>query len=141
MAAGRARGSVMLRRVGDPGDRDEPGEDLLLRAMRGVDVALEASAARRRVWVADVSGAEETPFGPAGAVVIHSAIDTLEDGPRTEVRTATVPEADFPRMTLGPRDVDGLRGATWSGSSGPSCVPGAWASRHDRDDQIGRAHV
>jgi hypothetical protein len=135
VVAGRARGSVMLRRVGDPGDVDEPGEDLLLREMRGVDLALAASAARHRVWVADVSGDEETPFGPAGAVVVHSAIDTLEDGPRTEVRTATVPEADFPRMTLAPRGADGLRGATWSGAVGAGCVPGAWASRHDGDDR------
>ncbi|MFO0610697.1 MAG: hypothetical protein U0324_46475 [Polyangiales bacterium] len=135
VVAGRARGSVMLLRVGDPGDDDGPGEDLLLRAMRGVDFALTASAERHRVWVADVSGDEETPFGPARAVVVHSAIDTLEDGPRTEVRTATVPEADFLRMTLGAPAPDGSRGATWSGASGDGCVPGAWASRHDRDDR------
>jgi hypothetical protein len=133
--AGRARGSVMLLRVGDAADDDEPGEDLLLRAMRGVDLAVEASAERHRVWVADVAGDEESPFGPARAVVVHSAIDTLEDGPRTEVRTATVPEADFSRMTLGARGADGRRGATWSASAGDGCVPGAWASRHDADDR------
>jgi len=135
VVAGRARASVMLFRVGDPGDDGEPGEDLLLRAMRGEDIAVEASAARHRVWVADGSGDEETPFGPARSVVVHSAIDTLEDGPRTEVRTATVPEADFPRMTLSARGDDGLRGATWSASTGDGCVPGAWASRHDREDK------
>jgi hypothetical protein len=135
VVAGRARGSVMLFRVGDPGDDGEPGEDLLLRAMRGEDLAVEASAARHRVWVADVSGDEETPFGPARSVVVHSAIDTLEDGPRTEVRTATVPEADFSQTTLSPRGADGLRGATWSASAGDGCVPGAWASRHDREDR------
>jgi len=134
VVAGRAHGSVMLRRVGDAHD-DEPGEDLLLRAMRGEDLAVEASAAHHRVWVADVTGDEESPFGPPRSVVVHSAIDTLEDGPRTEVRTATVPEADFAVMTLGVREGDGLRGATWSGSTGEGCIPGAWASRHDRDDR------
>jgi hypothetical protein len=139
---GRARASVMLLRVGDAADRDEPGEDLLLRAVRGEDVAVTASAALHRVWVADVSGDEDTGFGAPRSVVVHSAIDTLEDGPRTEVRPAAVPRADYARTTL--TALAGAGDAAWgvtaSAGAGDDCAPGAWASlRTVADALIGPA--
>lgn len=138
--AGRARGSVMLLRVGDAADHDEPGEDLLLRALRGDDMAIAASAALHRVWVADVAGDEDTGFGAPRSVVVHSAIDTLEDGPRTEVRPAVVPRADYARSTL--TALAGAGDAAWgvtaSAGAGDDCAPGAWASlRAGADALIG----
>lgn len=133
---GPAHGSVQLLRLDDPGDDDEPGEDLLLRGMRGAELAIASSFPLKRVWVADVAGDEENDFGPPGAVVVHSAIDGLEDGPRTEVRTSVAPEAEFARITL-----DAGAGA-WAttGSGGVAtpdtgaCVPGAWVSLRARVD-------
>lgn len=137
VAVGRARGSVMLQRIDGAHDEDGPGEDLLLRGMRGVDLAVDASATLHRVWVADVAGDEETAFGPPRAVVLQSAIDVLEDGPRTEVRTATVPYADFARITLSAlsNGADAAWGATLSASTGGDCVAGAWATIRNADDR------
>lgn len=137
VAVGRARGSVMLQRIDGAADEDGPGEDLLLRGMRGEELATDASATLHRVWVADVSGDEETAFGPPRSVVLHSAIDGLEDGPRTEVRTATVPYADFAGVTLAALSDagDAAWGATLSGSAGGDCVAGAWATLRTADDR------
>lgn len=141
---GPAHGSVQLLRLDDPGDDDEPGEDLLLRNMRGAELAITSSFPLKRVWVADVAGEEENDFGPPGAVVVHSAIDGLEDGPRTEVRTSVAPDAEFGRLTLDAitRAGDGGDGGAWAttcsdGASTPEagpCVPGAWVSLHARVD-------
>lgn len=133
VVAGRARGSVRLQRVGDRDDDGEAGEDLLLREARGEDLALVASAALRRVWVADVSGPVAAPLRPANAVIVHSAIDGLEDGPRVELPTAEPPPLDAGRITLDAITLsrDGRDVSAWastaSASAGEGCVPGAWA--------------
>lgn len=141
---GPAHGSVQLLRLDDPGDDDEPGEDLLLRNMRGAELAIASSFPLKRVWVADVAGDEENDFGPPGAVVVHSAIDGLEDGPRTEVRTSVAPDAELARITLDAitRAGDGGEGGAWAttwsgGMTTPdtgACVPGAWVSLRSRVD-------
>lgn len=129
---GRARNSVMLLRVGDTSEDGEPGEDLLLRAMQGAELAIASNIERHRVWVADITRDDDVEFGPAHSVVVHSAIDTLEDGPRTETRPDTVPFAGFARSTLDAL-ADGSWGATWSRGAG-ECLPGVWASRRDLRD-------
>lgn len=138
---GRARGSIRLQRVGERDDDGEAGEDLLLREARGEDAALIASAALHRVWVADVAGAVPAPMRPPHAVIVHSAIEALEDGPRVELPTAEPPSLDAGRITLDAITVprDGRDVAAWastmSASAGTSCVPGAWAllRRADND--------
>jgi hypothetical protein len=124
----------LLQRVGDRDDDGEAGEDLLLRDLRGVDATVLASAALRRVWVADVAGDQEAPMRPARSVMVHSAIDGLEDGPRVEFPTALPPSVEVERVTLDAvtvsRDGQSVRAfaSTMSGGvAGPSCVPGAWA--------------
>jgi hypothetical protein len=126
----------MLLRVGASDDDDEPGEDLLLRDVRGEALAVAASAALHRVWVADLTGAEDTSFGAPNTTVVHSAIDTLEDGPRTEVRPTRVPYAEFARMTF--ERTTERQSTVWNTtlSASPTrgestCVPGAWAARFD----------
>ncbi len=138
VAVGRARASSMLQPIDGARDEKGMGEDLLLRGMRGVDLAVDASATLHRVLVADVAGDEETAFGPPRAVVLQSAIDALEDGPRTEVRTATVPHADFARITLSAlsNGADAAWGATLSASTGSDCVAGAWATLRNADDRV-----
>ncbi|MBI5516437.1 MAG: hypothetical protein HY909_21820 [Deltaproteobacteria bacterium] len=134
VAAGRGPPGLLLRRMNDPDE--ERYDDLLLRASVGEEVTLVASASRRRVWVTDRSDGRPSPFGPPRAVVLYSAIDTLEDGPRTEVRTAVPYSAEFHRTTL----ADTLEGPeprwamTWSRSTDEPCIPGTWAALTDAND-------
>lgn len=132
---GKARQTLRLQRVDDAGG-DEPGEDLLLREATGDAVALAASPEHHRIWAADVwEGAPEGVFRPAHGVVIHSAIEALEDGPRTDVTSSQAPEAAFSAMTLSRLDEGPARwAATFSASAGEGCLPGAWASLRDGDD-------
>jgi hypothetical protein len=129
---GRAHDSVMLQLVGAPGSDDET-EDLLLQDMVGNEVSVASSPALHRVWVADIASAQESPFGPPHAVVVQSAIDTLEDGPRTTVRPVSVPYAEMSRYTIERTtyNTQPVWGVTWSGAThGDDCVAGAWASLH-----------
>lgn len=137
LVAGPSRETVRLQRLGDAGD-DEPGEDVLLRHALGRQLAMTASAARHRIWVADRSDASSNTFHPPHAVVLHSVIDTLEDGPRTEVATGAPPEASFAsamlcRLPAAPEP------AAWAlvTSPDPQARPGLdgpWAFLFSRDD-------
>ena len=141
---GRGRNGVWVQRIGPAGASgtgpgDGPGEDLLFRGTRGAEFSLAASATHHRVWLADVAGDEVTPFGPPRSVVLYSAVEALEDGPRTEVRTGVVPDADFARLTLDPVTpvtAGGAWAATWSGAADPApdCVPGAYAALYASAD-------
>ena len=140
LVAGPFRGTVRAQRLGDAGDDDEPGEDILLRLARGERLAMVASAARHRIWFADRSDERSNAFHPPHSLVLHSVIDTLEDGPRTEVATSTAPEAAFSSVALHRFDAaEGDRPA-WAlvASPAPSATPaleGAWAFLFDAADR------
>ncbi len=144
MVAGPSRGTVRAQRLGDPGDDDEPGEDILLRQARGERIAMFASAERHRIWIADRSDERSNPFHPPHAVVVHSVIDTLEDGPRTEVATAAPPEAAFATVALHRFESPVSNRPAWAlvtapEPTAPHNLDGAWAFLFDpRDEPIAR---
>lgn len=146
LVGGPFRGTVRAQRLGDAGDDDEPGEDILLRHALGERLAMVASAARHRIWFADRSDARSNGFHAPHSLVLHSVIDTLEDGPRTEVATAPAPEAAF--ASVGLHRFDAARGdqPTWAlvTSPDPSMTPaleGAWAFLFDAADRPVARHV
>jgi len=144
MVAGPSRGTVRAQRLGDPGDDDEPGEDILLRQARGERIAMYASAERHRIWIADRSDDRSNPFHPPHAVVVHSVIDTLEDGPRTEVATAAPPEAEFATVALHRFEAPAADRPAWALVTAPEPaaqhgLDGAWVFLFDpRDEAIAR---
>lgn len=140
LVAGPYRETVRAQRLGDPGDDDEPGEDILLRQARGERVEMFASAERHRIWIADRSDERSNPFHPPHAVVVHSVIDTLEDGPRTEVATAAPPEATFATVDLHRFEAPAADHPAWALVTAPeAAVPhgldGAWVFMFDQRDQ------
>jgi hypothetical protein len=139
LVAGPSRGTVRVQRLGDAGDDDEPGEDVLLRLARGERLALVASIERHRIWVADRSDAASNAFHPPHSVVLHSVIDTLEDGPRTEVATGAPPEAAFGSLALHRFEPAGAASPAWAlvTAPDPSVTPaleGPWVFLFDATD-------
>ena len=140
LVGGPVRGTVRVQRLGDAGDDDEPGEDILLRFARGERLALLASTARHRIWIADRSDARSNGFHPPYSLVLHSVIDTLEDGPRTEVATSLAPEAAFSSIALHRLDPTEVGRPAWAlvAAPDPSAAPaleGAWAFLFDDADR------
>ena len=140
LVGGPFRETVRVQRLGDAGDDDEPGEDILLRFARGERLAMVASTARHRIWIADRSDARSNGFHPPHSLVLHSVIDTLEDGPRTEVATSTAPEAAFASVALHRLDASDASRPAWAlvTSPDPSSAPaieGAWAFFFDAADR------
>lgn len=144
LVGGPLRGTVRVQRLGDAGDDDEPGEDILLRLARGERLAMVASTARHRIWIADRGDARSNGFHPPHSLVLHSVIDTLEDGPRTEVATATAPEAAFASIALRRLEAADASHPAWAlvaspdPSPDPSTTPaleGAWAFLFDAADR------
>ncbi|MEZ4405917.1 MAG: hypothetical protein R3A52_05530 [Polyangiales bacterium] len=140
MVSGANRGTIRLQRVGDVAD-DEPGEDLLLRDGHGLGEALLTSRARHRVWVAYTAPAGGSdPFHEPGGVVLQSAIDGLEDGPRVDVAAAPLPRERFTEATLHAIDAGDGGAARWgltlggraSSPDDPRPV-GAFAAIYDSD--------
>lgn len=139
LVAGPYRETVRLQRIGDAAEDDEPGEDLLLRQARGRDFAIIASATLHRIWVADRADERSNPFHPPHAVVLHSAIDTLEDGPRTETATAAPPEAAFATADLHRYDEADPARPAWALVTAPDPaspgLDGPWAFLFGRGDE------
>ncbi len=135
VVGGPARGTLRLQRLEDQAD-EGPGEDLLLRGAVGRDTAMAASLDRHRVWAADVNDVSDDPLHARGSVVVHSAIDVLEDGPRTEAVTGVAPEATFGRVFLHRM---ASASATWtmlgSGANDGTSLRGPWAFRFDAHDR------
>lgn len=139
MVSGANRGTLRLQRVGDVAD-DDPGEDLLLRDGHGLGEALLASRERHRVWVAyaaPVTGSD--PFHEPGAVVLQSAIDGLEDGPRVDLTAAPLPRERFTEATLHALDGGDGGAARWGLTLGGRAAgsddrpAGAFAAIYDGD--------
>ncbi len=144
LVAGPYRGTVRVQRLGDAADDDEPGEDVLLRLARGARVALVASARLHRIWVADRSDADSNAFHAPYSLVLHSVIDTLEDGPRTEIATASPPAAGFSSASLHRLDAAESGRPAWALIASPAPSPaagaapaleGAWAFLFDVSDR------
>ena len=140
LVGGPVRGTVRVQRLGDSDDDDEPGEDILLRFARGERLALVASTVRHRIWIADRSDARSNGFHSPHSLVLHSVIDTLEDGPRTEVATSMAPEAAFSSIALHRLEATEVGRPTWAlvTAPDPSASPaleGAWAFLFDGADR------
>ncbi|MDP3219881.1 MAG: hypothetical protein Q8S73_37625, partial [Deltaproteobacteria bacterium] len=142
LVAGPYRGTVRVQRLGDAADDDEPGEDVLLRLARGARVGLVASARLHRIWVADRSDADSNTFHAPHSLVLHSVIDTLEDGPRTELATAAPPAAGFSSVSLHRIDPADAGRPAWAllaspapAADTPPALEGAWVFLFDGSDR------
>lgn len=146
--SGSARGTLRLQRIDsnpdpdDPDDNDNtPGEDLLLHDGHGPGDVLLASPELHRVWVAyTASPTTRDTFHQPRAVIVQSAIDALEDGPRIDVTAAPRPHLQFSTITAttarpaqnSPHgDTTALTFSASTPLPGQPCLPGAFALTYD----------